>query len=270
MTTCDILLRELEPADLPAAWSLSQATGWPHRADDWRLLFDLGRGVAAFVQRRLVGTALWWAFPPHFATLGLVLVAEDCQRRGIGAGLMRSVLQQSAGRVLKLHATVAGSLLYERLGFRPRGLVRQYQGVCRLDAQENGTRRLTGADLAQVLVLDRAAFGADRARLLNRLLDGAEARVIGPPGRITGYALRRSFGRGEVIGPVVAPGAAQATALVGALLRPGFLRLDTPRAGLETLLHQAGLTAVDEVVPMHLGEWPGCEAVFGLASQATG
>jgi hypothetical protein len=57
----EINLRPLQGSDLPAAHRLSQAAAWPHRIEDWWLLYELGTGVVACdASGEAIGTAMAW------------------------------------------------------------------------------------------------------------------------------------------------------------------------------------------------------------------
>ena len=93
-----------------------------------------------------------------------------------------------------------------------------------------------------------------------------------------GFALCRPFGRGHVVGPVVAEREADAVALVAphVAARAGrFLRLDTreEEGPLRSYLTAAGMLFYDTVTSMAAGrERPatGPGRTFALASQALG
>jgi hypothetical protein len=99
--------------------------------------------------------------------------------------------------------------------------------------------------------------------------------VLGAPQAVTGFAIRRKFGRGEVIGPVVAASETDAIELVSALAGPGFLRIDVPVTAtcLMTWLADSGLVDAGGVTIMVRGVWPAVSAQtqrFALVSQALG
>jgi GNAT superfamily N-acetyltransferase len=268
-------LRALQPADLPAVASLSEAVGWPHRAPDWALFLSLGEGLAACASDgAIVGTALRWRWSAACASVGMVLVAPAQQGRGVGRQLMQALLAEAAVPAVMLNATEAGVALYERLGFRPVGTVVQHQGIFAANPSQ-GSSRPAAAEWPDIIALDYAAFGVARPALLERLLADGETRVITRDGRLQGFAVRRTFGRGDAIGPLVAANQHDAMALVASLLRPGFLRIDIPAeaTALAAWLTQAGLVAVDKVTAMVRGAWPPSGAAarrFALASQAFG
>jgi predicted N-acetyltransferase YhbS len=301
-----VTLRALDARDLEAVHALAAAVGWPHRAQDVAMMLSLGQGVAACgPDGAILGSAMRWDWPADCGTVGMVLVAPAAQGKGIGRQLMQGLLAAVPARAWRLHATLAGLGLYERLGFRPMGIVRQHQGIigeqspsrsakadhprlgpC-VDRESHGfsafaeddgggsLRSVQPADLSALIALDHAAFGAPRAALIARLTADGEIRVLERGGKLRGFVARRSFGRGETIGPLVAETEDDAIALAGAVLRPGFQRIDIPAeaTALAAWLTRAGLAAVDAVTVMIRGEWPavgGTARRFALASQALG
>lgn len=278
-----VLLRAMTADDLPAAHALSADLRWPHRPADWEQVFALGDGVVAERDGAVVGTALRWQWGPRHATLGLVIVAPACQGRRIGHRLMTALLEGLEGRSVLLHATPEGRGLYERLGFVRTGEVRQHQGTALpapLVALDAGWRlRPAGSNDADALkALDAAARGMPREALIDELLTSAEATVVlDHDGEARGFAMLRRFGRGHIIGPVVAPDADGAKALIAHLsgLSAGrFVRIDIDfDSGLAEWLESLGLLRVDAPTTMVRGEplavQPGVR-LFALATQALG
>jgi hypothetical protein len=94
-------------------------------------------------------------------------------------------------------------------------------------------------------------------------------------GVLVGFSIMRRFGRGHVIGPLVAPDADGACALAAFWSGPyagTFVRVDvTGESGLGPWLEQAGLAQVDTGVAMaRNGEPPHDAAVhqFAIVNQA--
>ena len=138
-------------------------------------------------------------------------------------------------------------------------------------------RAIGPGDLPALSALDAEATGLERGPAVAALLGVSEGVVLDRGGEAAGFALLRRFGRGHLVGPVVAPDAEGAKALIGHWLgsRCGqFLRIDVPEeAGLGAWLAGFGLVAVDTAVPMLRGEapTPGRHArCFALISQALG
>lgn len=277
-----VVLRAMEASDLEAAHGLSVAVHWPHRPTDWQAAFNLGSGIVAERDGEIVGTALSWNWGPKHATLGLVIVDPRCQGRRIGIRLMQDLLRRLEGRTILLHATAEGRGLYERLGFVRTGEVRQHQGVAQsapLVALHEG-RRLRPAgqkDLATLTQLDAQARGMPREALMAELLATADTVVLDQDGAACGFAMLRRFGRGLIIGPVVAPDAEGAQALIAHLvgLSAGrFVRIDIDfDSGLAEWLESLGLLRVDAPTEMMRGPVPAPVAGvrrYALVTQALG
>jgi len=265
-------------ADLDAITALVKTLNWPHRREDIALFLELGAGrIARDGDGKILGVALWWAFAPAHARLGLVMVSPDAQGRGLGRRLVERVLRDAADRTMVLLATEAGKPLYDKLGFVEIGACRQYQGTyAGALAEDADIRAATADDLPAILALDAGAFGAGREATLRALMRAGRAAVIDDASGITAYAIDRDFGRGSVVGPIVAGRETDAVRLVRALARPGFVRVDIP-VQCETLarhLADQGLTPAGADSPVMVrGAWPvpaGDARVFALSSHALG
>lgn len=119
--------RPMTAADIPAAHALSVQLKWPHRLDDWAMLQRVSAGFVVLDGERLIGTA--FACPQgDFATIGLVIVSDDYQGKGIGRQLMEQALDACQARTPMLNATLAGAPLYASQGFVEFGRIQQHQG----------------------------------------------------------------------------------------------------------------------------------------------
>lgn len=274
----------MHAGDVAVMHRLAQQMSWPHRLEDCAQMLAFGAGtVAVDASGATTGVGLRWSFGHDVGTIGLVLVAPDRQGRGIGRALMTALIADSEPRAIMLNATAEGLPLYEKLGFVSTGLVRQHQGwlgegSVSPTAPAVAVRRAVPADHAKLCALDAAAFGTDRSPLMSRLLADGEAWVVDHGGWPAGFAVMRPFGRGMIIGPIVAPGEDEAIALAAAAARAaptGVLRADIPAEAerLAAWLKAAGLPAIDTVTVMLRGSWPATEKGrqrFGLALQAWG
>lgn len=269
-------------ADLVGAQALSHAVGWPHRLEDWDFIFSLGHGVSAYKTGRLAGTAMWWNYDAAQARLGMVVVDPALQRAGLGRALMYALLERIQARSIMLNATAAGEPLYRKLGFERTGTIVQHQGasfstpIVPLGAGER-IRPLGRNDAEQLIALDAAAIGARRGSVIKALIANGDAVVLDRNGETTGFAFYRRFGRGHVIGPVVAREAEGAKALIAHWIGANagmFIRVDVnEQLGLSTWLDERGLARVSQVTTMVLGATlPAPDGVhsFAVANQALG
>lgn len=282
VATTETVLRPLLRADLPAAHALSSAFNWPHRLDDWAFMHALGRGAVVDRAGQVVGTALCWHYGTDRAALGMVGVAPTMQGQGMGRKLMETTLGWLGNRAALLYATEAGLPLYRSLGFVATGRARQHQGAAFQDGlvplpEGERLRPIGRSDASTLAALDLEASGMERQAVLMALLEAATGVVLDRDGKPTGFALLRRFGQGHVIGPVVAPDATGAKALIGYFLgsRPGqFIRIDVPEeSDLSSWLEELGLADIGSAFRMIRGRdtGPGGRvSSFALISQAFG
>ncbi len=278
MQTSQIDIAAFGPDHLEAAVKLSRQAGWPHRLEDWQMALTMSEGVVAIEGDRVVGTTFVTPYEKDSATINMVIVDEAMRGRGLGRKLMDAALALAADRPLRLVATTEGMPLYEKLGFEKTGAVLQHQGIAKETAAPTVAGAAVAADIEAIAELDRLAFGADRGRLIAYLAEVGEFAVIRRDGRVSGFAALRAFGRGEVIGPIVAGNLDDAKALVQhfiAVKAGHFLRVDTTAdTGLSPWLVEYGLAHVGGGIammkpPIHRAADPAA-VTFALANQAFG
>jgi GNAT superfamily N-acetyltransferase len=283
-------VRQLGPADLSRCITLAADRGWAPERAKWSLLLTASEvfGVDAPDGHGLAGSVTLTRWGPELAAVGMMLVAARYARRGLGAALMRHLLR-AAGEdaTVTLYATDMGRPLYEKLGFTTvranvsfMGKFRPEPGRTARRAASRGpngrVRPAAEADQPAILAVDRAAFGADRGRILTRLPSFAEQIAVFDPGTgttgtgcgitgnditgsgITGYAAAwRNGPASTVIGPLVAPDGAAARQLVAELAvrapTPVRLDLDPARPELPGWAQARGLEPVARTVVMAYG-----------------
>ncbi|WP_157529569.1 GNAT family N-acetyltransferase [Nocardia sp. NRRL S-836] len=199
--------------------------GWAWPPEQWEMMLALGPGWGAFDATGLLGTALTTPYPRMQAISG-VLVGSWAARRGVGTGLMTHVLDVTPpGLSSVLFATAMGEPIYTRLGFHPVGGTTELHGEF-AGAAAGVTRPATPADLAVLAALDHEVSGFARPALWERLLDPASPyRVLMSD---SGVVASRPNPGGVTVGPLIAPSAAVACALVADLAAgAGRVRVDT-------------------------------------------
>ena len=276
--TNTLTLAPFEASHLEAAHSLSQAVGWPHRAEDWAMLLQIGGGFVALEGERVIGTALTARFGSDVSATFMIIVDAAYQGRGIGRKLMEKALPKDG--CCRLVATAEGLPLYDKLGFMPTAQIAQLQGQLNVSPQAkqgdfSHIRLATTDDIAALISLESSDFGGDRSKLMNWLfVHGAIFVSLNTEGRVNGFAARRDFGRGQVIGPVVAPNADAAKTLILAAAEGQdgqFIRIDTDEAaGLVTWIETLGLAQVGGGVAMQRGDRLTPQTRVALFSQAIG
>ena len=276
----DVALVPFARAHLEGALKLSQEMSWPYLLKDWEFALQLGRGFVVTSAGAVVGTALWWPYGDTHASAGMIIVSKAVQGRGYGARLMDALLAAARPRIITLNSTAEGMALYQRRGFASIGVLHQHQGIPsqRRDMPPLGdVRAMVPSDFEAIVGLDREATGWTRREMLNRLIEVGDGYVLLRDGIPRGYAISRLFGRGHVIGPVVAESPTDARALIEAALAPlgsVFVRVDTSATSqLGEWLEGIGLQQVGDATTMVLGtQMPstGPARTFALANQSFG
>jgi GNAT superfamily N-acetyltransferase len=286
----ELTLADIATVELDALHTLSIAVRWPHRAEDWQMLREVGHGVAMRdTIGRLLATAMWFPYGGAFMTIGMVITSPRLQAQGAGRWLMKHVVAQAEHRALGLNATRAAWRLYTSLSFTPEATVFQCNGIAvapELLPPPAGSvlRSAEPDDLLTIAALDAKAFGANRTELIARLMLASRGTVLLRDGRLAAFALCRPFGRGHVVGPIVAAHDEDAIAVASPHVTDHagrFLRIDTRQAtgAFPAFLTRCGMPVFDTVTTMSLGRrWVARERrtaqpapiTYALASQALG
>jgi GNAT superfamily N-acetyltransferase len=255
-----VRIRNLGPADHARCIAICSDRGWIPQGPQWSLTLAESDtfGIDAPDGDGLAGVVVLTRYGASLAAIGMMVVATRYGGRGLGRALMEHALDAVGPATVFLTATQMGRPLYAKLGFTPIGRSATYRGEFRSRPGAAAGSRVAGEDdLRAILEVDKAAFGADRGFLLRRFADGfaREIRV-----REGGYAAAWDSGAYTTIGPVVAPAAADAEALIGDLAAgiSGTIRVDTDpdAAELPGWLEASGLARTGETTFMAYGEWP--------------
>jgi len=211
-----LVLRGLTPEDLPGADKLRAAAGWNQTLQDWERLLSLD-AEGCFVaedQGEIVGSATTTPYGNELAWIGMLLVDPSRRSQGIGRKLFMhclDYLQKRKMRCIKLDATPAGQVLYEKVGFqvewslmrwdRPAGgTIMDNPSPCELSIH-----RLKTSDWDEVVRLDREVFGVDRRLLLAQLGEDSSHFLVcrGPDETLEGFGLLRAGINAHYMGPLV-------------------------------------------------------------------
>lgn len=274
-------VRRLRPDDLRHCVRLSVDRGWLPEKAKWSMLLEVSEvfGIDApgggdgtdgtdGGDGALAGAVVLTRYGAELASVGMMLVAARYGRMGLGRALMEHLLAEAGDATVTLFATDLGKPLYDKLGFRTIRRSAAFTGPFRADSflaepavtvatadnSKMRTRPAAAADMASIIDVDKAAFGADRSRLLRRLPAFAGQLLVLETGRgVAGFAAAWQNHTSTVIGPVVAPDGAAARRLIGDLAAGirGQVRLDLdpdrpelPAWAVRRGLQPAGLNAV--------------------------
>ena len=259
-----IEVRLLLESDIPAALRLKELAQWNQTENDWLRLLRLepsGCFCATF-DGGLVATTTTTIYKPELAWIGMVLVDPKRRQLGIATRLMNAALEylvKTGVPTVKLDATPAGCSLYRKLGFKDESLIERWVGIA-------GSRKVTCSSLdtasrQEALVFDRHAFGAERSKLLEMLIDDCCVTPLvttAADGHLTGYGLAREGSAAVYAGPLLAASTDAATTLLDGLLdqvsgQRVYIDLNRNFIGGRKILTERGFVKQRDLVRMSYG-----------------
>jgi predicted N-acetyltransferase YhbS len=260
-----IEVRLLQESDIPAALRLKELAQWNQTENDWLRLLRLEPNgcFCATIDGDVVATTTTTTYGHELAWVGMVLVDPDRRRLGIATKLMNvaiEYLSQAGVATVKLDATPAGCSLYKNLGFKEESLIERWEGIA-------GTRTVTCSTLdiaahREALVLDRHAFGAERSKLIEMLIEDCYVTPLiatAANGQLTGYALARHGSAAVYVGPLLAKGTGAATTVLDGLLtqmsgQRVYLDMNTGFEGGRKILTERGMVKQRDLIRMSYGK----------------
>jgi len=279
-----IEVRLLRESDIPAALRLNELARWNQTENDWLRLLRLEPNgcFCATMDGDVVGTTTTTTYRPELAWIGMVLVDPERRQLGIATKLMNVAmvyLTKTEVTTIKLDATGVGLPLYQKLGFKEESLIERWAGAAGLESVA-GLPLDTEAH-RQALVLDREAFGADRSKLVEMLIDDYYIKpliVKNLEGRLTGYGLARHGTAAVYIGPLLATEREGAATLLDGLLSqmPGqrvYIDLNTEFDGCRQLLADRGFVKQRDLIRMSYGKQSkagSSPSIFAIAGPEVG
>jgi len=280
-----VKIQLLTENDLNEAMRLIEPANWNQTRHDWLRLFRLEpQGCfAAWIHDRLVATITTTTYGTGLAWIGMMFVDPEYRRRGIATKLMRIALDYLQARgvaIVKLDSTMVGRPVYEALGFVSEGLIERWEAAPR--PVNTGSLPVLDMEMwPELQSLDRKAFNADRASLLDALLSDCCVTPLAftaPNGRLQGYALARHGTAARYIGPVVATDGQTALSLLDGMINQlagEKLYLDFHTGfGIESsALLKRGFVKQRDLIRMRYGKESGAGAstmVFAIAGPEIG
>lgn len=271
-------------ADLDVCLALAVDREWSPERAKWSLLLECGTGYGIDDPAGgLAATVVVMGYQPTLSVIGMMLVSRRRSREGLGRLLMSHAVEHAGPGVCYLYATEFGRPLYEQLGFVTTDTVTKHFGHFSGDSDDDGSPPRAGrpADLDAITALDRAAFGADRGRLLSRLVTSSERfAVLERGGVVIGFGVAWRNLSVVNVGPIVAPDHDAAGRLVAGLATGHSLpvRVDVPasREDFSRWLQRHGLDGASPGPPVPLMTFeakplPGERSLlYAIGSQATG
>lgn len=251
-------------ADLPLGLKLCRQAGWNQMESDWRRFMAM-QPQGCFVAELdgvPVATTVTCTFGP-VAWIAMVLVEMTARRKGVATSLLKHTLDflDTGGvRTVRLDATAAGRLVYEKLGFTPEYALTRHEGIAPPTTPEPRVITATAGLFPEIVALDHRMTGTYREKMLLRLFDewpGAVG-VVSSGGRVEGFVTLRRGANATQIGPCIATEEAGPLLLRDALRhcagRPVFIDIPQDNTGALRVAETAGLKAQRHFTRMCRGD----------------
>ncbi|NIZ08481.1 GNAT family N-acetyltransferase [Pseudooceanicola sp. HF7] len=252
----------LEEVRLLADWAAAE--GWNPGLEDAEafLAADPGGFFVAVEGAEVIAGISVVNHDANFAFLGFYLCRPDRRGQGHGFALWKHALEHAAGRTVGLDGVADQQENYARSGFILAGASQRHEG--RMDpatGQDSAIRPFDPADLDTLIALDQDAGGAGRAAFLTAWLEPRETRRTVVRSGLDGYATIRRCREGVKLGPVIAPDADAALALIRAALAElpsDKVIIDLPswNRPLRAALQEMGFVVTFETARMYRGPAP--------------
>jgi GNAT superfamily N-acetyltransferase len=273
-----MMIRTLTPQEAERAVEWAAAEGWnPGLVDlDCFLAQDAGLFLGSFDGDALLSVISATRYAPSFGFIGFYIARPAARGQGHGMAVWRAAMAQLAGRLVGLDGVVAQQANYRKSGFQLAWNNIRFGGEAPLLPPPRAhIVPALSVPFAAIEALDATVFPARRPEFLRAWLaaPGHVALALLQDGQAAGFGVIRPCRSGHKIGPLVAPGEAEAESLLAALLErveagPVFLDVPEPHAAAVALATQLGLKPVFETARMYTGPAPAVamDRLFGISS----
>jgi hypothetical protein len=196
------------------------------------------------------------AWNPDFAFVGLYIVRPEMRGQGLGWQLWQTALGQHSQGCLALDGVVAQQDNYARSGFRLAHRSLRWQGQVGQVGSLEGSLVPAASVQDKLAHLDSLVSPSDRPQYFQAWIRQAGARAWASPDG-SAMALARPVKNGWKVGPLIAPDARTAHALLAACCQglapetPIFVDTPEPNASAQKLMQQLGFGVCFEVARMY-------------------
>jgi GNAT superfamily N-acetyltransferase len=256
----------MQVEDLDEAMKLKSAEGWNQTRSDWELILinNPGLCLVAIAEDRVVGTVTTFSYEGTFAWIGMMLVDRQFRRKGISNKLMLEIIQRLGKKqTIRLDATPAGQMVYERLGFvKEYSLfrwVRQTGIPEKINEMVANVFQINRKDLKELILWDKVVFGAERKEVLSYLFKNYPqgAFCIKFEDKINGFVFCREGSKFLHIGPLITSDDGMAKALISHILykfsdRNLLLDLGEHHSTMHNWLEENGFQRQRELIRMFI------------------
>ncbi|OAJ72576.1 acetyltransferase [Brevibacillus sp. SKDU10] len=232
-------ITKFEESDIPGLIELSSSVGWDYDRNEINTIM-LSGNVYGHKNKdgRIVSSAAIIRYGLKLASIGMVIVRQEYRGLGLGRKATQKCLESIPDHMpAMLIATEDGKPMYEKMGFHFTDCVHKY--LCSNYRFTPSSRNIVAniqpmymEDLPQVIKIDKDAFGVERGAFLRHRYNQAKEAVLvkSPDGQVVGYGLSILGPINLIVGPIVAPNADIAFAIVNQLAKQhsGKVRIDVP------------------------------------------
>jgi hypothetical protein len=250
--------------DLDQVIDWAAAEGWNPGLDDAAAFYaaDPGGFLMAREGGKPVSAISVVRHGPDFAFLGLYICRPDHRGRGLGWAVWQAGMALAGARTVGLDGVVAQQDNYRKSGFALSHRTIRFEGPP--PPAGRGFVPAAAADIPQLLALDQSVTGLARPAYLGAWFGGGDTRrtlIDRTAGRPTALGTIRRCRSGHKIGPLLAPDAATAEALIGALAASAgadHVIIDIPERNADAirLAERLGLRPAFETARMYRGPAP--------------
>jgi ribosomal protein S18 acetylase RimI-like enzyme len=199
-------IRRMRLGDIPFAIRLTNLEKWGvSRADLERLIFLNPKGnFIASLDGGRVGMMTTMSYGKKIGWVGNVVVMKSLRGQNIGKRLMEhavSYLRSSGVRRIALYCFSDNVRFYMKLGFVRDKKFFRLRRTPQISVRRSEIDPKKQPSLTRMLTMDREAFGADRSKLLQRLVTEKLAVIFDSGGR--SYLIVKSYSDMSEFGPWV-------------------------------------------------------------------
>ena len=272
---------QMRPEDVAVLEGWATAEGWNPGLGDLSLAYriDPDAFIALHEGSDLVGAGSIFRHNDSAGFMGLFIMHPDHRGRGLGTILWkwrrdRLIARLGPNASIGMDGVLEMVPFYRKGGFRQNHQNVRFQGMAK-SAPSAGCVDLSEVDPAQVLAVDLACFGSDRAGFLTSWLNrpGVIAKGLVEKGILTGFGVARPCKTGHKIGPLYARTPRQAERILSDLsgrISGDQVQIDAPdiNPGAAALFGTLGWSPVFHCARLYLGPAPLADlgATYGVAS----
>jgi len=211
-------IRTMRPQDVRLALDWARQEGWNPGLDDAEAFLnaDPSGFLMGWLDNTPVTAISVVRHAPDFAFLGLYLCRPEHRGKGYGWDIWQAGMALAGGRTVGLDGVQAQQANYAKSGFTLSHATVRHHGVL-TGAADARISPLSPAQIAEAVTLDAAITGLARSAYTTGWFSDSATRktfAMSEAGRITGLISIRTCGQGAKIGPLLAPDAPHARALI--------------------------------------------------------